>query len=170
MRILGIDPALSITGYGLVEQTTHGLSLVDIGIVKTKPKHSLPARLAIIYQDILQIVGKSKPDCLILEKVYVHYRHPTTAYILGQARGIICLISAKAGLPLFEYAATRVKKAIVGQGLASKAQVQKMVTSILGLKQLPESQDITDALALAITHCYINKSKCQLSRQGHKKS
>ncbi len=161
---------MSITGYGLVEQTTHGLSLVDMGIVRTKPKHSLPARLATIYQDILQIVEKSKPDCLILEKLYVHYRHPTTAHILGQARGIICLISVKAHLPLFEYAATRVKKAIVGQGLASKAQVQRMVTTILGLRQLPKYQDITDALALAIAHSYINKTKSQLNVQGQKKS
>ena len=161
---------MSVTGYGLVEQTTHGLSLVDMGIVRTKPKHSLPARLATIYQDILQIVEKSKPDCLILEKLYVHYRHPTTAHILGQARGIICLISVKAHLPLFEYAATRVKKAIVGQGLASKAQVQRMVTTILGLRQLPKYQDITDALALAIAHSYINKTKSQLNVQGQKKS
>lgn len=163
MRILGIDPALSITGFGVIDGTINGLSLVDAGVVKTKSKSSLPTRLTTIHQAILEIVKRAKPDCIILEKLYVHYRHPTTAHILGQARGVICLISAETHLPLFEYASTRVKKAIVGQGLASKAQVQRMVSNILGLAQLPKYYDVTDALALAITHSYIAKSKRQLS-------
>jgi crossover junction endodeoxyribonuclease RuvC len=163
MRILGIDPALSITGFGIIEETISGLSLIEAGIVETKSSHSLPARLATIHQGILRVVRDFKPDCVILEKIYSHYRHPTTAYILGQARGIICLISAQAHLSLFEYAATRVKKAIVGEGLASKTQVQRMVGGILGLKQLPKSQDMTDALALAIAHSYISKTKRRLS-------
>jgi len=162
MRILGIDPALSITGYGIIDETNKGLCLVDAGIVKTKSKSALPERLITIHQGILEIVARSRPECIILEKLYVHYRHPTTAYILGQARGIICLISAQAHLPLFEYAATRVKKAIVGAGLASKTQIQRMVGGILGLTQLPKYQDITDALALAIAHSYIARSKRQL--------
>jgi crossover junction endodeoxyribonuclease RuvC len=159
---LGIDPALSITGYGVIDETNKGLCLVDSGIVKTKSKSPLPERLIAIHQGILEIVVRLKPECIILEKLYVHYRHPTTAYILGQARGIICLISAQAHLPLFEYAATRVKKAIVGEGLASKTQIQRMVGGILGLAQLPKYQDITDALALAIAHSYIARSKRQL--------
>ncbi len=166
MRILGIDPALSITGFGVVDETIDGLSLVDAGVVKTESKHSLPQRLVAIHQGILDTVEKLKPGCIILEKLYVHYRHPTTAYILGQARGIICLISAEVHLPLFEYAATRVKKAIIGQGLASKTQIQKMVAGILGLKQLPKYQDITDALALAIAHSYIARTKRQLFGQN----
>ena len=163
MRILGIDPALSITGFGVIDEAINGLSLVDAGIVKTKSKDSLPGRLATIYQGILEIVKRLKPGCIILEKLYVHYRHPTTAYILGQARGIICLISAEVHLPLFEYATTRVKKAVIGQGLASKAQIQRMVINILGLVQLPKYQDITDALGLAIAHSYIFKSKRRLN-------
>ncbi len=164
MRIMGIDPALSITGFGAIDETSSGLCLIDAGIVKTKSNISLPARLAIIHQGILKIFKELKPDCIILEKVYVHYRHPTTAYILGQARGIICLASAEVHLPLFEYSATRVKKAIVGGGLASKTQIQRMVTGILGLRQLPKYQDITDALALAIAHSYIAKSNRRLSK------
>lgn len=162
MRILGIDPALSITGFGVIDDTISGLSLVDAGIVKTKSKYSISQRLVVIYQGILEVTKRLKPDCIILEKVYVHYRHPTTAFILGQARGIICLISAQMKLPLFEYEATRVKKSIVGGGLASKTQIQRMVTGILGLAQLPKCQDITDALALAIAHSYISKTKGQL--------
>jgi crossover junction endodeoxyribonuclease RuvC len=166
MRILGIDPALSVTGFGVIDETTKGLSLVDSGIVKSKSKYPLPARLATIYQGILNKVGELKPDCIILEKLYVHYRHPTTAFILGHARGIICLISAEMKLPLFEYSATRVKKAVVGQGLASKAQIQRMVASILRLTQVPKYQDVSDALALAITHSYIARTKGYLFQRN----
>lgn len=162
MRILGIDPALNITGFGVIDQTASGLSLVEAGIVEAKSRFPLPERLVKIYREILKITRDLKPDCLILEKLYVHYRHPTTAYILGQARGIICLVSAQAHLPLFEYAATRVKKAIVGHGLASKSQIQRMVANILGLRQLPKHQDITDALALAVAHSYIYRIENRL--------
>jgi crossover junction endodeoxyribonuclease RuvC len=163
MRILGIDPALSITGFGIVDEAVGGVSLVDAGVVKTKSNSPTPERLAIIYKGVFDVIKELKPDCIILEKVYVHYRHPTTAYILGQARGIICLISAEVKLPLFEYAATRVKKSIVGAGLASKTQIQRMVTNILRMRQMPKYQDITDALALAIAHSYISKSRLHLS-------
>jgi len=162
MRILGIDPALSVTGFGVIDEKQGSLSLVDAGVIKTKSKNSLPERLKIVYQETLDIINRLKPDCIILEKLYVHYRHPTTAYILGQARGIICLVSAEANLPLFEYAATRVKKAVIGSGQASKAQIQRMVVSILGLAYLPKYQDITDALALAVAHSYVANAKKKL--------
>ena len=162
MRILGIDPALSITGFGIIDETNGSLSLVEAGIIKTEIRHPLPVRLVKIYGEIRLIVERTNPNCMVLEKLYVHYRHPTTAYILGQARGVICLVSAEMNLPLFEYAATRVKKAILGNGLASKSQIQKMIAATIGLKQLPKYLDITDAIALAITHSYIFKSKCRL--------
>ena len=92
----------------------------------------------------------------MLEKLYAHHHHPTTAYILGHARGVICLACARnRNLPLMEYAATRVKKAVLGHGLASKAQVQRMVASILDLDSLPKYTDVSDALALAIAHSYM---------------
>jgi crossover junction endodeoxyribonuclease RuvC len=94
-----------------------------------------------------------------LEKIYAHYRHPTTSYILGQARGVICLAGAVKNIPLIEYAATRVKKAVVGQGLASKLQVQRMVAGVLQLNNLPKYMDVTDALALAIAHSYMMRPK-----------
>ena len=102
---------------------------------------------------------ETKPDALVLEKLYAHYRHPTTAYLLGQARGVICLAAATSNIPLFEYAATRVRKAILGRGQASKYQVQRMVASMLNINSLPKYTDVTDALALAITHSYISRSK-----------
>ena len=96
---------------------------------------------------------------MVLEKLYAHYRHPTTAYLLGQARGVICFACAKGNVPLVEYAATRVKKAVIGRGSASKYQVQRMVANILNLKSLPKYTDVTDALALATAHSYIVSSR-----------
>ena len=157
MIILGIDPALTITGYGVIDCRKNNLSLLEAGIVTTDPREAIPKRLDKIYRGITKLIIDTKPDVMVLEKLFAHYRHPTTAYILGQARGVICLACAREGIALAEYAATRIKKAIVGNGLASKAQVQKMVAGILNLKTLPKYNDVTDALALAIAHSYIGK-------------
>ena len=159
MIILGVDPALAITGYGVIQVKGERLFLHEAGIIQTKPKESTPKRLDKIYRGIASLIEDSHPQCLVLEKIFSHYRHPTTSYILGQARGVICLAAANKGVPFFEYSATRVKKAIVGKGLATKSQVQKMVAGTLGLETLPPYMDITDALALAIAHSYIIKSK-----------
>lgn len=159
MVILGIDPALSVTGYGVIDARNNNLSLLEAGIVLTSAKDILPRRLDKIYRTLIKLISDTKPDVLVLEKLYAHYRHPTTAYLLGQARGVICLACATKNTPLVEYAATRVKKAVVGQGLASKNQVQRMVASTLNLKTLPKYSDVTDALALAIAHSYIIRSR-----------
>lgn len=159
MIILGIDPALTITGYGVIETKKYILSLLEAGIISTSSKDKLPERLDKIYKAVTKLISDTKPDVMVVEKLYAHYRHPVTAYILGQARGVICLACATANIPLVEYAATRVKKAIVGQGLASKNQVQRMVADLLHLKSVPKYTDVTDALALAIAHSYILRSK-----------
>jgi crossover junction endodeoxyribonuclease RuvC len=155
MRILGIDPALTITGYGVIEADKKKVSLVEAGIITTRSKDETPKRLDKINKAISKLIADTRPDCLVLEKIFAHYRHPATSYILGQARGVICLACAEARIPLVEYAATRVKKAIVGKGLASKAQVQKMVSNTLNLSTLPKYADVTDALALALAHSAI---------------
>jgi crossover junction endodeoxyribonuclease RuvC len=157
MVILGVDPALTITGYGVIDSRSSRLSLIEAGIISTSPKAGLAIRLDKIYQGIVKLILDTRPDYLVIEKIYAHYRHPTTAYILGHARGVICLASAVNSVPLVELAATRVKKAIVGQGLASKYQVQSMVASILSLKVVPRYTDVTDALALAIAYSYMSK-------------
>lgn len=157
MKILGIDPALAVTGYGMVLVQKNGLQLLKAGAIITAYRQPLPERLDKIYQAVLRLILEDKPEVMVLEKLYVHYHHPTTAYLLGQARGIICLACAKGNIPLVEYAATRVKKAVVGKGLASKQQVQRMVSKILNLKSIPKYNDVTDALALAIAYNNINK-------------
>ncbi|HTZ11850.1 MAG TPA: crossover junction endodeoxyribonuclease RuvC [Candidatus Margulisiibacteriota bacterium] len=157
MVILGVDPALTITGYGVIDSEKGRVSLLEAGIISTSAKDNLPRRLDKIYRSVIKLISDTHPQIMILEKLYSHYRHPTTAYLLGEARGVICLASATKNIPLAEYAATRVKKAIVGKGLASKFQVQRMVSSILKLDTLPRYMDVTDALALAIAHSNISK-------------
>src|SRR3989338_7912658 len=96
MRILGIDPALTITGYGVIDfQARNKLSLLEAGIISTSAKQLLPERLNRIYSAIKKLILDTKPDIIVLEKLYAHYRHPVTAYILGEARGVICLLCAE---------------------------------------------------------------------------
>lgn len=159
MKILGIDPALTITGYGLIETKNRKLGLVEAGIISTSSKELVTRRLERIHGGIIKLISDTAPDVLVLEKIYAHYRHPATSYILGQARGVICLAAALKNIPLVEYASTRVKKAVVGKGLASKMQVQRMVAGLLGITSLPRYMDVTDALALAIAHSYIVRTK-----------
>jgi len=170
MRILGVDPALSVTGYGLIDIENGQISLIEAGVIKTCAKDKTPQRLDKLYRGIEKLISDTRPAVVVLEKLYTHYRHTTTAYILGQARGVICLACAEKKIPLAEYAATRIKKAVLGCGLASKYQVQRMVASLLNLSELPKYTDVTDALALAIAHSYISKAiplhSCRMQEGG----
>ena len=159
MIIVGIDPALAVTGYGVIAANKLKLTLIEAGIIKTLSTEALPARLDKIYRGVIKLISDTQADCLVLENIFSHYKHPATACILGQARGVICLAAHVSRVAFFEYSATRIKKAIVGKGLASKAQVQRMVSHSLGLKTLTEYMDVTDALALAIAHSYIVRVK-----------
>jgi crossover junction endodeoxyribonuclease RuvC len=157
MRIIGIDPALHTTGFGIIDWDGEHFALVAAGTITTDPRQPHLKRLERIYSCTTKLLEEYTPDAMVLEKLYAHHHHPATAYVLGQARGVICLACAGSGLPLVEYAATRVKKALTGKGLASKLQVQKMVASMLGLASLPAKYDVTDALALAIAFCHLGR-------------
>lgn len=159
MRILGVDPALSVTGYGVIDCRGGRVQVCEAGIIKTSAAEPIHKRLEKIHRAVTRLIADTAPQVMVLEKLYAHYRHPTTAFLLGQARGVMCLACAQQGIALVEYAATRVKKAITGRGLASKYQIQRMVASTLGLKSLPAYTDVTDALALAIAHSYILAAK-----------
>ncbi|HAH21176.1 MAG: crossover junction endodeoxyribonuclease RuvC [Omnitrophica WOR_2 bacterium GWF2_43_52] len=157
MRILGIDPGLHTSGYGVVEGRGLKISLIEAGYIRTNPKEETESRLEHIHKAIEKIIRKFKPEVLVLEKLYAHWKHPTTAYVLGHARGIICLSAKENNVAVFEYAATRIKKAIVGKGHASKLQIQRMIQGLLKLAVLPEPADVADALALAIGHSYMTR-------------
>lgn len=169
MRILGVDPALRITGYGIVDKKDSFLELAGCGIIATSPRDKMQDRLAMIHADLSQVIREFSPDTMAIEKIFVHYEHTTTAFLLGQARGAIILAAAQNGLPVVEYAATQVKKAVVGRGHATKTQIQRMVVSQLGMDRPPKHLDVTDALALALTHIYHNAASAadgSLTKRG----
>jgi crossover junction endodeoxyribonuclease RuvC len=156
MRILGIDPGLCVTGYGLIEAGPKGMRLIEAGVIRTQAKEKVEARIEKIYEGIKGLVKESKPDVLVLEQLYSHYRHPTTAILMGHARGAICLLAKQTGTELVGYSATRVKKSVTGAGHASKYQMQRMIQNF-GMKSLPNPPDIADALALAVAHAHISR-------------
>ena len=158
MRIIGIDPALRITGFGIIDENKGNFSLVKAGTIITTANKPLPMRLNQIFEGLNSLLFEFKPQVMVLEKIYVHYQHPATSFLLGEARGIICLAAAQANLTLEEYSATHVKKSVLGRGMASKEQVQRMVVALLGMKILPKYKDVTDALALAIAYCYFSRA------------
>lgn len=157
MRILGIDPGLGIMGYGLIEAEKGCFKLLEAGIIRTSSKDKIAARLSKLYVNLLEIIEEYHPSVIVLEKLYSHYRHPTTALLMGHARGVVCLASGQKGVPLVSYPATRIKKAVVGRGHATKGQIGGMIKSLLGLKSSPKKNDVTDALAVAISHAFIER-------------
>jgi crossover junction endodeoxyribonuclease RuvC len=160
MLILGIDPGLNTTGYGLIETRSNGFALKGSGFIKTSASVGLPDRLDKIYTQLAAILDKYRPDAMVLEKLYAHYKHPVTAALLGHARGVICMLSKQKNIAFFEYPATRVKKMTTGSGHASKLQMQKMIEYAFGAKEKSFGPaDTTDAISLAITHAYILRAK-----------
>jgi len=155
MRILGIDPGLGITGYGLIEANGNNVRLIEAGIIRSNPKDKMEKRLANIYKKLFNLIEDTLPDAVVLEELYSHYKHPKTSILMAHGRGAICLAVEHRNVALVNYPTTKIKKAITGHGRASKEQMQRTVASLLGLKNPPEPFDITDALALAITHANI---------------
>ncbi|MCM8761511.1 MAG: crossover junction endodeoxyribonuclease RuvC [Candidatus Omnitrophica bacterium] len=155
MRVLGVDPGLGTTGYGVIDEDT--FALIEAGVIKTRANTPIQERIKKIFDEISSIITEHRPGVLVLEKIYSHYKHPTTAILMGHARAMACLVCGKFGVKLVNYPSTRIKKSVTGNGHASKHQVQRMVKDILRLKKLPEPLDVSDALAMAISYCYIEK-------------
>ena len=151
MRILGVDPGLGVTGYGLLEATCHyDVRVVEAGVIRTRSGDRIGDRLRKIYDLLGGLIKEHKPDVLVLEKIYSHYKHPATAILMGHARGVICLLCGIYGVQLVNYPPSRIKKAITGSGRASKDQIQRIITEMLKLKKMPEPQEVSDAIALAM--------------------
>ena len=150
MIILGIDPGLRTTGFGLIEKQGNKLRYIASGTIKTVAEGALPARLKIILQGIGEVVRTYQPDCAAIEQVFVNV-NPQSTLLLGQARGAAITALVGADLSVAEYTALQVKQAVVGHGKAAKEQVQDMVARLLVLPGLPGS-DAADALGVAICH------------------
>ena len=153
MRVLGIDPGLNVTGYGILDGSEGDLRLIEAGVVRTDPSAPMALRLREIGAEIEGIISQFSPEVVAIEELYSHYNHPKTAIIMGHARGIVFLKAAEAGLEIVSYAATRIKKSLTGNGRATKPQMQRSITSMLGLLRVPDPPDVADALAVALCHC-----------------
>lgn len=152
MRILGIDPGLNTTGYGVLEVVDRQPRLVEAGVVRGKSSSSLARRVKEIHDGVADVIASLQPEVMALEKLYSHYDRPTTAILMGHARGVICLAATEAGLQVKDYAATQVKKTLTGNGRAPKEQMQLAIQRELGLPTVPEPADVADALAIAFCH------------------
>ncbi|WP_068471439.1 crossover junction endodeoxyribonuclease RuvC [Candidatus Protochlamydia phocaeensis] len=149
--ILGIDPGTKISGYGLIRVQGHAFVPVDYGCIRPPSQAKLSERYLIIYDSIEQLIERYRPTALVVETQYVH-KNVQSAIKLGMARGVAIVAAKKRGLPIFEYAPTQAKRAVVGTGKASKYQVQGMVQRLLNLADPPQPEDAADALALALCH------------------
>ncbi len=160
-RILGIDPGLQTTGYGVLDITPTGPRVCEAGVVRgaerERAKPDMATRLANLYNGIVEVIEQYRPQAMAVEQLYAHYEHPRTAILMGHARGVLLLAAGLHGVPVTSYNATQIKKTITGHGRASKDQMQRAMLRELGLPVLPEPPDVADALAAALCHYYALK-------------
>jgi len=153
VRILGIDPGIAIVGFGFIDKIGSKLVPVQYGSIQTEAHRDPGLRLQDVYDATRQLIDKYKPDAMAIEKLFFN-RNVTTAFTVGQARGVMILAGVQAGLPIAEYTPLQVKQAVVGYGKAEKHQVQEMVKMFLKLAVVPKPDDVADALAVAICHAH----------------
>ncbi len=153
MRVLGIDPGLRVAGYGCIEfnRSSNQTKLIEAGAIKLDVTQSVSFRLAELFDDIQDAIKELQPELIAVETIFTHKRQVSTATILGYARGVILLAGQRASLPLVELTPAEIKKAISGNGRATKEQMQQAVSNILKLKTAPNPPDVADALGIAIT-------------------
>jgi crossover junction endodeoxyribonuclease RuvC len=148
--VLGIDPGTAVTGYGIVRREGRNpLTLVECGVIRTKPRDALPQRLAEIHEGVAELIRRHQPTVLSIEDIF-YARNVRTTVVLGHARGVILLAAAHAGIEIHEYPPSEIKKAVAGTGAATKLQVQFMVMTLLRLKTAPQPTDASDGVAAAL--------------------
>lgn len=155
MRILGVDPGLRVTGYAALSAETSALTRVDLieaGVIRTDAGSGIAARLRTLHDGLSQVIADTRPDAMVIEKLFAHSKHPSTAILMAHARGVVCLVSGLMAVPLASLPSTHVKKAITGNGHASKSQIQRTVQQRLGLRAAPEPADVSDAIAIAMAY------------------
>lgn len=157
-RILGVDPGLNTTGYGVIEIEGNRIAIVEAGVIRSRRGDSLEMRLLDLHQGLGEVIKSLQPQALAVEDLYAHYERPTTAILMGHARGVLCLAAAQAGLPASHYKATQIKRMLTGNGRAPKPQVQLSVMQQLGLNILPDPPDVADALAVAVCHHFLSRN------------
>lgn len=157
-RILGIDPGLHITGYGVLESGPLRPVVCEAGVIRPgTAKAHMASRVLAVYEGVVEVIEQFKPEAVAVEQLYAHYKHPRTAILMGHARGVVFLAAAQRHIPVVSYNATRIKKTITGSGRASKEQIQRTIQRELGLAKIPDPPDVADALAVALCHYYSQK-------------
>jgi crossover junction endodeoxyribonuclease RuvC len=158
MRILGIDPGLGVTGYGIIELSdSHQPRLLEVGTIAPRAREPLPERLNKIYKNLEEILEQYKPDVMVVEKLYAHYKHPITACIMGHVRGVIVLQTAQHKIKLIEHSVKRIRKTLIGNGNATKQQTREAVCHILKIDPSQLTLDASDALALALGYALMQR-------------
>jgi len=154
VTVLGLDPGTAATGYGVVRRVEgpRQAVLVECGVIRTRPRDPLPARLQAIYDGVAELIERHHPSALAVEDVF-YARNVRTTIVLGHARGVILLAGAHAGISVHEFPPAAIKKAVVGTGAASKEQVQFMLMRLLRLRTVPTPSDAADGVAAALTYC-----------------
>ena len=155
LRLVGFDPGLETTGYGVIECRGQAVRLVEAGAVRSRGV-SLEARLASIHRGVAEVLEVLRPAAMAIEQVFSHARFPRTAILMGHARGVICLAAAQAGLAVHDYPPARVKRMLTGSGQATKEQMQAAIQREFGLPSRPEPADAADALAVAIADAHLS--------------
>jgi crossover junction endodeoxyribonuclease RuvC len=148
--VLGIDPGLNITGYGVVRFGGSEPRILEAGTLRTSDKAPLPQRIAQLHADLAELLAELEPDAMAVENLYAHYNHPRTSILMAHARGVILLAAEQAGVTIQNVQATKVKKSLTGNGHASKLQMQRAIQMICKLDAPPEPPDVADALAIAL--------------------
>lgn len=157
MRFLGIDPGTRLTGYGCLLQSRGSTTIVEAGVIRLNEKTPIHHRLCELEDDFRDLLDRTKPDAVAVEMLYSHYAHPTTAIVMGHARGVILLVAQRKGLQLVELRPTEIKKSLTGHGHAKKDQIQRAIQDEFHLATLPKPPDIADALAIAL--CALRRAK-----------
>ena len=156
-KILGVDPGLNITGYGVLEITPNGPKLTEGGVIRGGKDRSLEARLRELYSGLTEVLEAFAPTAMAIEELYSHYERPRTAILMGHARGVLCLAAAQRQIPIMHYASTQVKRMLTGNGRAPKSQMQMAICHELGLATPPEPPALADALAIALCHHHLGQ-------------
>jgi len=149
-RILGIDPGLNITGYGIIEIAGGDPRIVEAGALRTHPKSDIAERIFQLHSDLTALLEEFRPDKAAMENLYAHYKHPRTSILMGHARGALLLACRQANVAVLNIAATEIKKSLTGNGHASKQQIQRSIQAVFQLPQTPSPPDVADALAIAL--------------------
>ena len=161
-RILGLDPGLQVTGYGVLDHTRNGPRHREAGVLRSavdgRDTSDMAQRVKVLYDGLVEVLDEWRPTVMVVEQLYAHYDHPRTAILMAHARGCFFLAGAQRGIPVLSYPSASVKKTITGHGRATKEQMQNAIMRELGLAKLPEPHDVSDALAVALCHYYATAS------------